>query len=134
MITHDTLLRVRETARIDEVAAGYLTLRRSGKGSRGALPFPRRASPLVPDQPGAQYRKMLQLRRGSGPHTPRAPHGGMRLRGGRAAAGPQVWHRGGGGTGHGGGRTARGTTGDLTRQRGLRPLPPSLRSRRGDNW
>ena len=68
---------------------------------------------------------MLQLRRGSGPHTPRAPHGGMRLRGGRAAAGPQVWHRGGGGTGHGGGRTARGTTGDLTRQRGLRPLPPS---------
>lgn len=23
MITHDTLLRVRETARIDEVAAGY---------------------------------------------------------------------------------------------------------------
>lgn len=39
MITHDTLLRVRETARIDEVAAGYLTLRRSGKGLVALCPF-----------------------------------------------------------------------------------------------
>ena len=39
MITHDTLLRVRETARIDEVAAGYLTLRRSGKDLVALCPF-----------------------------------------------------------------------------------------------
>lgn len=39
MITRDTLLRVRETARIDEVAAGYLTLRRSGKDLVALCPF-----------------------------------------------------------------------------------------------
>lgn len=39
MITHDTLLRVRETAHIDEVAAGYLTLRRSGKDLVALCPF-----------------------------------------------------------------------------------------------
>ena len=39
MITHDTLLRVRKTARIDEVAAGYLTLRRSGKDLVALCPF-----------------------------------------------------------------------------------------------
>ena len=31
MLTDDTLRKVRETARIDEVASGYLTLHRSGK-------------------------------------------------------------------------------------------------------
>ena len=39
MIARDTLLRVRETARIDEVAAGYLTLRRSGKDLVALCPF-----------------------------------------------------------------------------------------------
>lgn len=39
MIAHDTLLRVRETARIDEVADGYLTLRRSGKDLVALCPF-----------------------------------------------------------------------------------------------
>lgn len=39
MIGHDCLRRVRETARIDEVAAGYLTLRRSGKDLVALCPF-----------------------------------------------------------------------------------------------
>ncbi|WP_455637303.1 DNA primase, partial [Parabacteroides sp.] len=39
MIGQDTLLRVRETARIDEVAAGYLALRRSGKDLVALCPF-----------------------------------------------------------------------------------------------
>ena len=47
MITHDTLLRVRETARIDEVAAGYLTLRRSGKGLVALCPFHDERRPTI---------------------------------------------------------------------------------------
>ena len=39
MLTDDTLRKVRETARIDEVASGYLTLHRSGKDFVALCPF-----------------------------------------------------------------------------------------------
>lgn len=39
MLTGDTLRKVRETARIDEVASGYLTLHRSGKDFVALCPF-----------------------------------------------------------------------------------------------
>ena len=68
---------------------------------------------------------MLQLRRGGGPHTPRAPHGGMRLRGGvRLLArkyGIEVEEERG--TEEAGRHEARQAI--FMRQRGLRPLPPS---------
>ena len=93
MITTPSSLRVRETARIDEVAAGYLTLRRSGKD---LVASSARSTTSVTLVPGSARRsiseKCFQLRAGGGPHTPLAPHGvGWWLRGGRAAAGPQVW-------------------------------------------
>ena len=67
MIAHDTLLRVRETARIDEVADGYLTLRRSGKDLVALCPFHDERHPSFRISPALKYRKMLQLRRGGGP-------------------------------------------------------------------
>ena len=39
MLTDDTLRKVRETARIDEVASDYLTLHRSGKDFVALCPF-----------------------------------------------------------------------------------------------
>lgn len=87
MLTDDTLRKVRETARIDEVASDYLTATSLGEGLRGTVPVPRRATSLLPRLPGEEHREVLQLRRGGGPDTARVPHGGMRLRGGGTPTG-----------------------------------------------
>lgn len=95
MLTDDTLRKVRETARIDEVASGYLTLHRSGKDFVALCPFHDERASLLPRLPGEEHREVLQLRRGGGPDTARVPHGGMRLRGGSTPTGTQIQYRGG---------------------------------------
>ena len=76
MLTDDTLRKVRETARIDEVASGYLTLHRSGKDFVALCPFHDERHPSFRASPGEEHREVLQLRRGGGPDTARVPHGG----------------------------------------------------------
>ncbi len=71
MLTDDTLRKVRETARIDEVASGYLTLHRSGRTSwRCARSTTSGIPPSASPRRGTS--EVLQLRRGGGPDTARA--------------------------------------------------------------
>ena len=72
MLTDDTLRKVRETARIDEVASGYLTLHRSGKDFVALCPFHDERHPSFrvsparnigkPQQSGKKFRGIIGKR------------------------------------------------------------------------
>ena len=120
MIARDTLLRVRKPPASTRVAAGYLTLRRSGKDLVALCPFHDERH-LVPGSARRSISESASAAARPWTHTPHAPHGGcgfeeaVRL---LAASMASRWRRN---RGTGRGRTARGTTGDL--RAAARPSP-----------
>ena len=87
MLTDDTLRKVRETARIDEVASGYLTLHRSGKDFVALCPFHDERHPSFRVSPARNIGKCFSCGEAADP---------MRLRGGSTPTGTQIQYRGGG--------------------------------------
>lgn len=94
MLTDDTLRKVRETARIDEVASGYLTLHRSGKDFVALCPFHDERHPSFRVSPARNIGKCFSCGEAADPIR-LVCHRGMRLRGGSTPTGTQIQYRGG---------------------------------------
>ena len=95
MLTDDTLRKVRETARIDEVASGYLTLHRSGKDFVALCPFHDERHPSFRVSPARNIGKCFSCGEGGGPDTARVPTWRDAASRRQYATGTQIQYRGG---------------------------------------